>query len=103
MYTGIFMIEINKYKKDILEKTGIMEDEFKVSKFDLAISVKFIPVEDYKSHLKQALEVSPDPNDIDFLALALKLNLPMWSNDLKLKQQNQVKILTTKEIIQLLN
>ena len=104
LYAPEFALEeIKKYKADIIKKTKITEDEFKVSKFDLAISIKFIPIEDYKKYLKQALEISPDPNDIDFLALAMKLNLPLWSNDLKLKKQNKVQILNTKEILTLLD
>jgi len=94
--------EINKYKTDIIKKTKISEDKFRELKFDIAISVKFIPVEEYRGFLKRALEISPDPNDIDFFALSLKLNLPIWSNDALLKNQTKIRILTTKEILGLI-
>ena len=32
----------------------------------------------------------------------LKLNLPLWSNDRKLKEQDEVIVLNTKEIIDLI-
>ncbi len=91
--------EINKHKKDIMRKTKITENEFNLKKFDLAIFVKFIPIEAYGSFLKKALKISPDQNDIDFIALSLKLRIPLWSNDYLLKKQNEVKILTTSDVV----
>lgn len=40
--------------------------------------------------------------DIDSLALALKLNAPLWTHDKLLKEQDKIKILTTKEIIEII-
>ena len=94
--------EINKYKSDIIKKTKITEDKFIELRFDIAISVKFISIEEYRELLKEALEISPDPNDIDFFALSLKLEIPIWSNDLLLQKQNKVKIFTTKEVLYLI-
>ena len=94
--------EINKYKLDIIKKTGISESKFNELRFDLAISIKFIPVKEYKAFLENALEISPDSNDIDFFALALKLNLPIWSNDKLLKKQDKIRILNTKEVLKLI-
>ena len=68
--------EINKYKKDIMNKNNLNEEEFEHIKFNLAIAIKFIPLEEYSKSLKTALKLSPDPNDIDFFALAIKLKLP---------------------------
>jgi predicted nucleic acid-binding protein len=92
--------EINKYKEDILEKTGISEKQFKQHRRDIAIAVEFIPLEEYKAFLKQAIKISPDQNDIDFFALALKLKLPIWSNDSLLKKQNKIKIFSTKDLLE---
>jgi len=91
--------EINKHKPDIIKKTKISEKDFQVLKLDLAISVRFMPIDDYRDFLKDALEISPDSNDIDFFALALKMDLPLWSNDSLLKKQGEVKVLNTKEIL----
>ena len=44
-----------------------------------------------------------DKDDVDFIALALKLNLPIWSNDKDLKKQTLAKVYTTKEVISLLD
>jgi predicted nucleic acid-binding protein len=51
--------------------------------------------------MKEALAI-PDPDDIDFTALALKLDCPLWSNDKELKQQTVVKVFSTSELISFL-
>jgi len=42
-----------------------------------------------------------DPDDIDFLALALLTNAAIWSNDSHLKKQSLVPVFTTDDIIKL--
>jgi len=92
--------EINKHIEEILQKTSISEKEFKILRTDLAIFVDFIPLDDYTEFLPEALSLIPQyPNDIDFLALALKLKLQIWSNDPHLKQQSKVKVFTTSELL----
>lgn len=91
--------EINMHRNEILEKTGISPEKFRESKRDMAIFVEFVPLEEYSKFLKQAAPI-PDKDDIDFVALALKLNLPIWSNDPHLKQQSQVKVFTTRELLE---
>ena len=92
--------EINKHTDEILKKTGISLDKFKELRRDLAIFVEFIPLKEYKEFLPNALSLIPMyPNDIDFLALALKLGLQIWSNDPHLKKQSKVKVYTTSEFI----
>jgi predicted nucleic acid-binding protein len=91
--------EINKYKDLIIQKTNISNKEFEAKRLELAININFVNLKEYEDCLKKALEISPDPNDIDFFALALKLNYPIWSNDKDLKNQNKVLVLTTKNIL----
>lgn len=58
--------------------------------------IKFVPLSEYKEYLSKAKEISPDPNDVDIFALALKLNCPIWSNDKELKKQNVIKFTQQK-------
>ena len=100
LYAPEFALEeINKYKKDIMNKNNLDYEEFEHIKFNLAIAIKFIPLEEYSKELKKAQKISPDPNDIDFFALAIKLKLPIWSNDVQLKKQNKIEIITTTELM----
>jgi len=52
------------------------------------------------ANLREAIQFSPDIDDAPYLALCLDLNLPLWSNDKRLKNQKRVRILTTQEIMQ---
>ena len=65
--------EINKYKNDIIKRNKLTIKEFEQTKLDVAIAVKFIPLEEYSKFLKKALKMCPDSNDIDFFALSIKL------------------------------
>ena len=91
--------EINSHKQDILKKTNLSEEKFKELKLDLSIAVEFLPIEKYKDLFDSAKKISPDPNDIDFFALALKLSLPIWSNDSILKKQNEVNVFSTMDLL----
>ena len=94
--------EIKYHMQEILNKTKISKQEFIKLREELALIVKFIPPEDYSNLFKDVMKSIPDSKDIDFLALALKLSCPIWSNDPDLKKQDKIKIFTTKEIIQLI-
>jgi len=43
-----------------------------------------------------------DVDDAPFLALAMLLNCPIWSNDVHFKRQQIVKVFNTKEVLSLL-
>lgn len=59
--------------------------------------------EDYKSCYPKALEIAPHPEDAPYLALALKLEIPLWSNDSGMKLQKMVKIFPTHELLKKLS
>ncbi len=101
--------EINKHQKEIMRKTKITIREFENARYDLAVCVEFIPLEEYSAFLKTAKELIESTEkvhhkelseDIDFLALALKEKCPIWTNDKLLKAQNIIKIHSTKELIE---
>jgi predicted nucleic acid-binding protein len=53
--------------------------------------------------LKKAYEISPDREDAIFLAAALALHCPIWSNDKQLKGQDGVVVYSTAEVIGILS
>ncbi len=91
--------EIKKYEKEIIQKTNITKKEFNEIRRELAIAINFIPINEYKNFFKKAIVFSPDKKDIDFFALAIKLKIPLWSNDSQLKKQNYLIVYNTKEIL----
>jgi len=61
-----------------------------------------VPFEEIKPFIEKAKAISPDVKDVPYIALALKLNIAVWSNDGSLKEkQNIVKVYPTHEIAEL--
>lgn len=99
LYSPEFALkEISKYKKEIMKKTKLEKKEFESKREELALFIEFVPLEKYKNFFSKLKNV-PDKDDIDFLALALKLECSLWSNDKALKKQGKVKVLETSEIL----
>ena len=95
--------ELQKYKEVIIKKAGISPEKFEEILGLLSHIIIPIPEDEYTDTIHEALKITPDLGDIDFIALAIKLNCPVWSNDKKLKQIKNVKVMNTSEIISLLS
>lgn len=97
------MEEFNKHKLEILEKSGLAEVELDLALAILYSKIKFIPFSEFKQFISKSKEVCPDADDTEYFALALKSGCPIWSNDKKLKEQKEIKIIGTTELLGLLN
>ena len=95
------MDEIEKYRQTLLRKTHRSEMEFERFMRTLQKKIHFIPMEEIKPLMPIARKISPDPNDTTYFAVALKIGASIWSNDKPLRNQNVVRIYTTKELIDL--
>lgn len=92
--------EFRKYKKLILSKTERSDEEFEMFINILQRRINIVPKEEFKSFVKQAKIISPDPKDVPYISLALRLNSAIWSNDRALKEkQEDVRVYTTSELI----
>jgi len=96
------LIELKKYSQLIISKANISEEKFLKEMNELKKYVKFFPKQYYKKYLKIAQTFSPDKYDVDFLALCISMNLPLWSNDKNLKKQNKITILSTEDLVNIL-
>ena len=96
--------EINKHKDLILRKAKISNRDFIALLTLFQKHTKIVKKEFYQDKTPIAEEVMKeiDITDSPFLASALALNCLIWSNDGHFKQQNLVKVYTTKEILELL-
>lgn len=104
LYSPSFSLdEIEEHKSEILERFSLSETQFLLIKKLLRVVVKFDREEEYAKFLSDAKQISPDPEDIDFFALALKLNCSLWSEDKLLKQQSKVKVFSTDELMEFLD
>jgi len=94
--------EINSYKTEIIRKTKISEEEFFRLRKELILYVDFISLEEYSPFLEDSFKISFDFNDVDYLALAIKLRIPIWTNDKDFKKQKKVKVFNTTEVMKFL-
>ena len=95
--------ELNKHLDEIKLKAKIDVGVFELYKKILSWFVEFVPVSKYKDFKEEAESISPDPEDIQYFALALELNIPILSNDSHFKEQSEVPVFTTEELSKFLN
>ena len=105
LYAPEFLLdETLKYTDYIAKKTSNKSEEVeKVIRglFEAAEIVVFATPELHQ-FMPKAKALTPDPNDKDYFALALKLGCPIWSNDKKLRTQSRVRVYSTEELVGLI-
>jgi len=94
--------ELAKNKADIIKYSGEAEKEFKIHLNKLKELITFVNRDKFKAFEKKARELAPHDKDIPFFALGLKLNAPIWSNELAFTKQSVISIFRTQELIELI-
>ena len=75
-----------------------------ISKKELLEYVTVVPLDEFKDSWAEAKQISPDPDDVEYLAVALSLNCAIWSKDKDLKEkQSRVKVFSTSDLISFLS
>jgi len=97
------MVEVEKHAREIIKKTGLSIEEIRKVLDFLEKEIDFVSFEEFSEFSEKAEQISPDPNDFQYFGLALKLNGAIWSNDKALKTQFVVEVLSTEEIIKLMD
>ena len=93
--------EFAKHRKTILKKTHRTDREFDKILDVLSARINFIPKEEIMPLMQRGEEISPDPDDSTYFAVALRVGASLWTNDLLLKNQDSIKTYTTSELIKL--
>lgn len=98
-----FLSELEEYRDLIKDKLAKKD---KRANFDFLISelfknIEIIPQNIYLEKLARAADVMKniDEKDSPFLALAITLGCPIWSNDRHFKQQKIIKSFNSEELI----
>jgi|SRR3989344_6544730 len=103
LYAPEFLIEeFMKYEELILKKMNKPREKYIEILHCLKEIINFIPEEEFSEFLDEAQILSPDIKDATYIALALKLKCAMWSNDKKLKEQYEIKIYSTDDLLGIL-
>ena len=92
------LAEVEEYAVVLARRRRIAEDILLLGLAALPVTV--VPQTDYAKSLPQARRriERRDPDDVDILALALQLNIPLWSNDKDLSNTG-VEWLTTEDLL----
>ncbi|MGV8125958.1 MAG: PIN domain-containing protein [Methanothrix sp.] len=97
-------LKINYYKEYIISKRA---KHLQTGSFEHALqfilgSINIVPSEMYFSRIKEAFQLMKDrdPKDTLFLALALQLGSPLWSNDKHFQDLPEVTAYSTGALIE---
>lgn len=94
--------EVEKHRETLLEETKLSPDEFNEILDFLKEEITIVPAKDFIGFLPEAEKVSPDPKDKQYFALAIAFNCGIFSGDLKIKEQSNVKIYSPSELLDVL-
>ncbi len=91
--------EIKKYFSLIVSKSGIPAEDVLINMQLLFSRIRILSSSEYESLREKATRISPDPKDVEYIAVALAFNCPLWSNDKRLKSQESVRVFSTSELL----
>ena len=93
--------ELFNYSELICSKAGLTKEQFK-DKISLLPEIIEFKTPSRASE-EEASKLISHKTDIPFLALALELKIPIWSNDSHFKGQDFVKVFNTEELKEFLD
>lgn len=100
--TEFFFTEFKEHSEEIREKTEKTEEELNHLLDVLKKNIAIVPLEELLPYVDEAEKISPDPDDVAYIALALKLKCAIWSQDRKLKEkQNKVQVYSTEDLVRM--
>ncbi|QDA32099.1 hypothetical protein FH039_11520 [Thermococcus indicus] len=96
-----FWEEIGDKWRKILLSTKLSESELSEMLEIIRSQTLTVPEEKIRLHLQRAIEISPDPKDAPYVALALSFNVPLATGDKKLREGlkgSEVRLLTPNDL-----
>ena len=95
--------EVEKHKDEIAEKARKKLEDIELAIKLLEPEFKIFSRPEYAGKLSEGLKLAPHPKDVEYFALALRSDFPIWSNEKAFKKQSIVNIFTTSELISFLS
>ena len=102
LYAPEFILdEVYEHMAELEFKTGLSSVKIKEILEELIKDAKIalVPANQFKTKLSEGKASVVDSDDVPYIALALYLSCPVWSNDKNLKKQSEVKIISTEEVM----
>ncbi len=97
--------EVNKYKKYICNKAKISSEIFDLVMNSLFERITLVQKEEYDEFIEESREIMErDVKDIPYVACYLAMNCNyLWTNDLDFFGKKELKIISAKEILDMIN
>ena len=93
------LFEIGKHWKELSGKSGLSEKDLEMELAAIRMQLNTSSLNALSEWIKEGAAISPDPDDAEYFALALKLNCPIWSEEKRLKKQSKVRVYNTVELL----
>ena len=90
---------MEKNRDEIRSKSGFSLSDFEAFIGILKMRVMFIPLEQFLDKADEAKELAPHLKDVEYFALALRFDFPIWSNEKSFKKQSKVKVFSTSDLV----
>lgn len=97
----LLLAEFEKHEERLLKETRLSRQEFSDVVELLFEEISLVPSSQFSEFLPSArVSLSAHKKDAPYLALALKLNCPIFSGDKVLKKLSPVKVLSPREMLE---
>jgi len=88
---------------EIVERSEMSPEELgRVFRF-IKKELDFIPLPEFNEYADDASPLAPHEKDVQYFALALAFNCPIWSSEKAFKKQSVVKVFSTSDLISFLS
>jgi predicted nucleic acid-binding protein len=92
--------EIGKNFDEIVKRSKLSSEELaKVFKF-IKDDIEFIPFKEFNEQADKASSLAPHEKDVQYFALSLAFNCGIWSEEKVFKHQSEVKVFSTKDLME---
>ena len=100
----LLFTEVERHKGELLSKSKLSEGDFGRLLALLKKRIKIVPAEEFSEFLHEANDLlKPHTKDTEYVALALKLNCPLWSKEKLLKKLASIEVLDADEVAERLS
>ena len=94
------LTELNKHKSELIKNSKLNRDEFDDVLEFIIEQITFISESQFEDWVEKAKKpLLNHLKDVQYLALAMKLNCPIFSGDKRFKELSPVKVFSPKEML----
>ena len=104
LFPSYIFEEMEEHKDELIVKSKMSDEEFNKLLNILLKKVLLVPVESLKAYKEKAVGIVKNIDKDDAIFIACALAYPesiIWSDDKKLKKQNNVEVINTAEMMKL--